>query len=394
LKVLDTFLTFFKLGLISFGGPVAHLAYFQNEFVEKRKLLSEQSYMDLVSFCQFLPGPASSQVAMAIGLQRASYLGLLASWIGFTLPSSLVMLSFAYGMLQYGDVLGSGWIHGVKAAVVGVVGYAVLKMAKAHAPDLKRIAIVLMATIIPHLILSAWGQVLSIFLGALAGLLFLENETKHLQMGAKTDETPSINVAVASIALFIFCLSVIALPTLSAMYESHSILLFDRFYRVGSLVFGGGHVVLPLLKAELVHTGFIPTEIFLAGYGIVQAMPGPLFSLASYLGAVAQTELHLVWGSFIALFAIFLPSSLMIIGGLPFWNLLRKRRLVRRPLIGINAAVVGLLIAAFYDPVLVEGITGITTGIIAVVSFILLAILKVPAWSIVIFGSIAGAVVL
>jgi chromate transporter len=378
----EVFAVFLKLGLTSFGGPVAHLGYFRNEFVERRKWLAEQTYADLVALCQFLPGPASSQVGISIGLLRAGYPGALAAWTAFTLPSALALVAFAYGLAASGNALGSGWLHGLKVAAVAVVALAILGMARTLAPDRERASLAVLALAIALAIPSAWGQIGAILVGAVIGAAFLKAGAPAAQ--------PSLNLpasrASAVIALAIFAALLAGLPVLASITGDENIRLFDTFYRVGSLVFGGGHVVLPLLQAEVVPSGWVSNDAFLAGYGAAQAVPGPLFTFAAYLGAVIGG-----WkAAVICLVAIFLPSFLLVIGILPFWEGLRRTPMAQAVLRGVNAAVVGLLLAAFYNPVWTSGITGKADFGLAAIAFLLLFLWRTPPWLVVIICAAGG----
>jgi chromate transporter len=384
----EVFLAFLKLGLTSFGGPVAHLGYFRHEFVERRKWLDEPTYADLVALCQFLPGPASSQVGMAIGLLRAGYLGALAAWTAFTLPSAILLVLFAYGLSTFGDVSGAGWLHGLKVAAVAVVALAVLGMARSLAPDRERASIAVAATVLAIAVPTAWGQVGAIVLGAILGLTLLRETVatdNHVSLGL------SITKRDAVIALAIFVVLLIGLPLLAASTTSQSVDLFDAFYRAGSLVFGGGHVVLPLLQAEVVPPGWVDNNTFLAGYGAAQAVPGPLFTFAAYLGAVMRPAPNGWIGATLCLVAVFLPSFLLVIGALPFWETLRRQTLAQSALRGINAAVVGLLLAALYHPVWTAGILNAGDYALALIAFLLLFMWQTPPWLVVLLCALGGA---
>jgi chromate transporter len=378
----EVFAVFLKLGLTSFGGPVAHLGYFRNEFVERRKWLAEQTYADLVALCQFLPGPASSQVGISIGLLRAGYLGALAAWTAFTLPSAFVLVAFAYGLSAFHNALGSGWLHGLKVAAVAVVALAILGMARTLAPDRERASLAVLALVIALAIPSAWGQIGAIVVGAIIGAASLKADAPAAQ--------PSLNLPAsrtsAVVVLAIFAVLLAGLPVLASFTGNENVRLFDTFYRVGSLVFGGGHVVLPLLQAEVVPSGWVSNDAFLAGYGAAQAVPGPLFTFAAYLGAVIGG-----WkAAVVCLVAIFLPSFLLVIGILPFWEGLRRRPMAQAVLRGVNAAVVGLLLAAFYNPVWTSGITGKADFGLAAIAFLLLFLWRTPPWLVVIICAAGG----
>ncbi len=378
----EVFAAFLKLGLTSFGGPVAHLGYYRNEFVERRKWLDEQTYADLVALCQFLPGPASSQVGISIGLLRAGYLGALAAWTGFTLPSAIALVLFAYGLSSSGAALGSGWLHGLKVAAVAVVALAILGMARTLAPDRERASLAVLAAVIALAIPSAWGQIGAIVLGAVIGFALLRGEAPTDQARLKL---PASRVS-AIVALAIFAVLLAGLPILAATTGNPDVRLFDTFYRVGSLVFGGGHVVLPLLQAEVVPSGWIGNDAFLAGYGAAQAVPGPLFTFAAYLGAVIGGWKTAV----LCLLAIFLPSFLLVIGILPFWEGLRRRAAMQAALRGVNAAVVGLLLAAFYNPVWTSGILTKADFGLGACAFLLLLLWRTPPWLVVLVCAAGG----
>src|SRR5437899_136578 len=328
-EVLGAFL---RLGLTSFGGPVAHLGYFREEFVRRRRWLDDKSYADLVALCQFLPGPASSQVGIAVGLLRAGYAGAVAAWIGFTLPSAIAMVLFGYGMVALGNAAGSGWLHGLKVAAVAVVAQAILGMARTLTPDRERATLAVLAAVIALSVPSALGQIGAIVVGAIAGIALLRAEPPPEGVPLKLSPGRTSGI----LALTIFAALLVALPILGAATGNQNVRLFDTFYRVGSLVFGGGHVVLPLLQAEIVPSGWVGNDAFLAGYGAAQAVPGPLFTFAAYLGAVVGGWKIAV----LCLVAIFLPSFLLVVGILPFWETLRRRAKTQAALRGVNAAVV------------------------------------------------------
>lgn len=389
---LEVFRVFLGLGLTSFGGPVAHLGYFREAFVVRRQWLGDRAYADLVALCQFLPGPASSQVGMAIGLMRAGYAGMLAAWVAFTLPSALILVAFAYSASSLEAVAGTGWIDGLKAAAVAVVAHAVLGMAKNLTPDRERATIAALGMIGAMLIPGTLGQVLVILLGSALGLLWLRPKLESGQEDEALATSVSRPVAIACLAAFLLLLAL--LPLAVTAVESGALGLVDGFYRAGALVFGGGHVVLPLLQAEFVGTGFVERDAFLAGYGAAQAVPGPLFTFAAYLGAVMQTPPTGLAGATLAILAIFLPSALLIVGGLPFWDMLRAAPLARRALAGVNAAVVGLLAAALYDPVFTQGVTSPVHMAVAAAAFVALSNWQLPAWLVVIAAGLLGFVLL
>jgi chromate transporter len=384
---LEVFAAFLKLGLTSFGGPIAHLSYFRAEFVERRRWLTESHFVDLVALAQFLPGPASSQTGFAIGLKRAGYAGGLAAWLGFTLPSALMLLLFALGA---GDLVhttwGAGLLHGLKLVAVAVVAQAVLGMAKTLCPDRQRASIAVAAMIALWLVGGSLGQVSAILLGGVAGLIFCR--------GGATPAAPlgmpiSRRVAMACLAAFFGLLALAFVPA-----GRTPLGLFDAFYRSGALVFGGGHVVLALLRDAVVAPGWISDGSFLAGYGAAQAVPGPLFTFSAYLGAAAHLPLGGVAGAVIAVVAIFLPGMLILMGALPFWEAMRARSRMRAALQGINAAVVGLLGMALYDPVWTSAVANALDFLIAAAAFVLLTAWRAPPLAVVILCAAAGAALL
>ncbi|MBE5106942.1 chromate transporter [Bacillus thuringiensis] len=379
--LLEIFLVSFKLGLTSFGGPVAHLGYFHHEYVQKRKWMDEKSYGDLVALCQFLPGPASSQVGMGVGLLRGGLLGAIISWIGFTLPSVLVLVFFASFLNQF-ELGSSGWIHGLKLVAVAIVAHAIWGMAQKLTPDRNRATIAIVTAAIVLLWPSSWTQIILIVLSGLVGWILY----KVPQNAQSYKIQISISKTMASSCLILFFGLLLLLPIMRSL--SPYIALFDSLYRSGSLVFGGGHVVLPLLEGEFVQNGMMTKEQFLAGYGLTQAVPGPLFTFASYIGAVLNGTL----GAVIATIAIFLPAFLLVIGVLPFWDSIRRASYIQGALLGINAAVVGILLAAFYNPIWTSTIMNASDFVLASLLFCLLAFWKTPPWVIVILGAFGGYV--
>jgi chromate transporter len=374
-----------RLGLTSFGGPVAHLGYFRNEYVVRRRWLDEQTYADVVALCQFLPGPASSQVGITIGIFRAGLLGGLAAWLGFTLPSATALVLFALGIRGL-DLSGAGWLLGLKIAAVAVVAQAVWGMARTLCPDRERASIAIVAALIVTAWPTAWGQVLVIVVAGLVGLRLLPGPG---DAGAPHARVPfGRPLGLAALALFFALL--VALPILRYLTGSPVLAVFDGFYRAGALVFGGGHVVLPLLQAEVVPPGWVSNEQFLAGYGAAQAVPGPLFTLAAYLGAVMRPWPTGWLGALVALTAIFLPAFLLVVGTLPFWDALRARPAFRAALRGINAAVVGLLLAALYHPVWTSAIHAPADFALALAAFGLLTLWGAPPWLVVAFAAAGG----
>lgn len=389
--IAEVFWVFLRLGVTSFGGPVAHLGYFRDAFVKQKSWLTDRAYADLVALCQFLPGPASSQVGMAIGLQRAGFGGLLAAWFAFTIPSAVLLVAFAYGVSALGDAAGSGWLLGLKAAAVAVVAQAVLGMAKTLTPDAKRATIAALGMIVLLLVPGPVVQVAVIVAGGLIGLAWLREDTTN-EDDADLPLPISRAAGIAALAGFIGLL--VLFPVVAAVTNNPGIGLADVFYRAGSLVFGGGHVVLPLLEAETVHTGLVDHDTFLAGYGAAQAVPGPLFTFAAFLGASTTVGPTGLAGAGIALVAMFLPAALLVIGVLPFWQRLRGSQSARRALMGVNAAVVGILAAALYDPVFTQGVTSAATLALAVAVFVALTKWNLPAWAAVIAAGVIGLAVL
>lgn len=380
------FLIFLRLGLTSFGGPIAHLGYFRDEFVTRRQWLTERSYADLVALCQFLPGPASSQVGIALGFSRSGYTGALAAWAGFTLPSAIALILFALGMASYGDAMPSGVLHGLKVVAVAVVAQAVWGMARNLCPDVPRITIMAAATCFVLLVSSAWGQVGVLAIAAVIGLLLFKP-----QQEAAHDSLPiAIRRRVGLFWLMLFVALLVGLPLLTNLFPNQALSMGDAFYRAGSLVFGGGHVVLPLLQVEVVPTGWVSNDAFLAGYGAAQAVPGPLFTFAAFLGA-SMNEAPSGWlGGLICLLAIFAPSFLLVVGALPFWEHLRRNTRTQAALSGINAAVVGLLLAALYQPVWTSAIHMPQDFGLALVALVALMFWKLPPWLVVVGSGVAG----
>jgi len=377
---------FLKLGLISFGGPMAHIGYFRDEFVMRRRWLDDATYTDLVALCQFLPGPASSQTGFSIGLVRAGYLGGLAAWVGFTFPSAIALVLFAYGAHALVGPVGTGLLHGLQLVAVAIVAQAVVGMARTLCPDRQRASIAVLAMALTLYSSSSITQIASILLGGVAGLLLCR--ARKVALDAPMSIPVSRRVGVASLTTFVLLL--VGLPLLLRFGSHPDVALFNAFYRSGALVFGGGHVVLPLLRDALVPPGWVSDSTFLAGYGAAQAVPGPLFSFAAYLGAVAGPTPKGVAGAALGLIGIFLPGMLVLVGTLPFWATLRSRARGQGAMRGINASVVGLLGAALYNPVWTSSIH--TTGdlIVALCGFVLLMAWRVqPLW-VVIMGALAG----
>jgi chromate transporter len=378
---------FLKLGLTSFGGPVAHLGYFRDEFVVRRKWLDEANYVDIIALCQFLPGPASSQVGITIGMLRAGLPGALCAWLGFTAPSAVALILFGYGVTVFGDPSHSAWLHGLMIVAVAVVAQAVWGMARTLCPDRERVTLAIGAAVLALVLPSTVAQIAIIILGGVIGLFWLpaarENEVAHLAV--------PFGRRIAIGALTIFFTLLIGLPLLASATGDQAVKLVDSFYRSGSLVFGGGHVVLPLLQQEVVPRGWISNDAFLAGYGAAQAVPGPLFTFAAYLGTAMGPRPNGWLGGLICLVAIFLPSFLLLIGALPFWNDLRGQSVAQSSLKGINAAVVGLLLAALYTPIWTRSITRPFDFATALAAFLLLVFWRVPPWVVVVLGALVAA---
>ncbi|MEY8741191.1 chromate transporter [Bacillales bacterium AN1005] len=383
-SLLEILMVSGRLGLTSFGGPIAHLGYFHNEYVRRRKWMDEKSYAELVALCQFLPGPASSQVGIGIGVMRGGILGGIVSFIGFTLPSVVALIIFAL-ILHKLDVADAGWIHGLKIVAVAVVSHAILGMAKNLTPDLQRKGIALFALVGTLMWQTAFTQVGVIIISAFIGFFLYRQHTANND--AKIQFPISKGFAVICLILFFGLLFL--LPILREVTSLKWIAMFDSFYRSGSLVFGGGHVVLPLLEREFVPNGLLSKDEFLAGYGATQAVPGPLFTFAAYLGAVMNG-----WkGGLLATIAIFLPAFLLILGSLPFWDSLRRNPKIKGALMGVNAAVVGILIAAFYQPIWTSTILAPIDFAFAAILFSMLVYWKLPPWVIVITGAIGGSLI-
>ncbi|MCC2251367.1 chromate efflux transporter [Virgibacillus sp. AGTR] len=381
--LIEIVLTSTKLGLTSFGGPVAHLAYFKDEYIDRRKWLDDRTYADIISICQFLPGPASSQVGISIGMMRGGLLGGFISWFGFTVPSIIVLIIFAL-MYQTFSLDDAGFIHSLKIVAAAVVLHALIGLRKKLTPDKSRLAIAIAAASIMLIFPSAWMQIVIILGAGMVGLkLFTDKAESKVQ-----PFSVSISKKLGLTSLGILISLLIILPLLNRVSDNPLLNIFDIFFRVGSLVFGGGHVVLPMIEREVVPTGLLTANEFLAGYGMAQAVPGPLFTFSSYLGTMMEG----ITGAIIATIGIFLPSFLLIVAALPFLNELRQRATFQGVLMGVNASVVGILLAAFYDPVIKSSIFNPADFALGIILFSLLNIWKVPAWLIVIIGVIGGYV--
>ncbi len=386
-RVIQVFLVALRLGLTSFGGPVAHLGYFREEYVARRKWLDEASYADVVALCQFLPGPASSQVGMTVGIMRAGLPGGFAAWLGFTLPSAVLLTVFAFGVGSL-DLADAGWLRGLKIVAVAVVAQAVWGMGRSLAPDKERASIAVLAAIFALAWPAAWVQIAVIAGGGLAGRFLLRADS-----GAERQERLASGIPrwLAAAALVVFAGLLAALPLLRQAQPAQWLALVDSFFRSGALVFGGGHVVLPLLQAEVVPPGWVTKDQFIAGYGAAQAVPGPLFTFSAYLGAVSGPPPNGVAGAALALGAIFAPSFLLVAGALPFWDLLRSRSAFQSALRGVNAAVVGILVAALYNPVWTSAVQSAEDFALAAAALLLLVSWRFPPWLVVALSAGAGA---
>ncbi len=392
--VLEVFLTFLRLGLTSFGGPVAHLAYFRAELVERRRWLGDARYSELLALCQFLPGPASSQLGMALGMTRAGLWGALAAWVGFTLPSAAALLLFAQTLSAHPALAAAGWVHGLKVVAVAVVAQAVWAMARSLCPDRPRAALAMLAALLTLLAPVAAAQLVALLLCGLLGLWWLQDTGAGAGApgAAAAIAAPAIAVSrsLAAFALVAFFALLVVLPLWATAMGSPGLSAMSSVYRAGALVFGGGHVVLPLLEASVVPAGLVSQADFLAGYGAAQAVPGPLFSFAAYLGALLPGAWHGAAGALLLLCAIFLPGFLLLLGTLPFWEVLRQRQGMRRAMAGVNAGVVGLLLSALYDPVWTGAIHSRADAALALAAWALLSLARLPPVWVVAFAAAAG----
>lgn len=388
--VWQIFLTFLRLGCTSFGGPIAHLGYFREAFVERRRWLTDGQYANLVAYCQLMPGPASSQVGILLGFRQRGHAGALAAWLGFTLPSALLMLGLAIGLVAYGAGLPAGLLHGLEIVAAAVVAQAIWGMARSLYTGLLFAVLALMAALAAVLMPGAWMQLLIISSAALVGTLSgmahptLTERALPVQMPRRH----------GALLLGLFAILLMMLPLLNDHLGTHGLALFDAFYRSGALVFGGGHVVLPLLQVEVVPTGWVNNADFLAGYGVAQALPGPLFTFAAYLGAISTVEPAGWLGGIIALIAIFLPAYLLILGGLPFWSAICHHPRAQSALSGVNAAVIGLLLAAFYTPIWQSTMVSVADFMLSVLALCALMVWKSPVWLVVVAAGIGGSLFL
>ena len=385
-SALEVLRVFFRLGVSSFGGPIAHIGYFREEFVVRRKWIDEHAYADLVGLCQFLPGPASSQVGFSIGLMRAGYHGALAAWTGFTLPSAIVLVLFAYGAGALSGAVGTGLLHGLKLVAVAIVAQAVWGMARSLCPDRERASIAAIAALIILFSSTSIAQIGAIALGGIAGLWLCRDApaspSGHVAM--------PVSRAAGLACLLAFFVLLVGLPILRGVTASTAVALFEAFYRSGALVFGGGHVVLPLLREAFVTPGWVSDDAFLAGYGAAQAVPGPLFTFAAYLGTIVGPTPHGLAGAALGLIGIFLPGILILLGTLPFWDSFRKRTGAQAMMRGVNAAVVGLLGAALYNPIWTSSVKGPEDFGVALVGFVLLMAWRAPPLLVVVISALSG----
>ncbi len=386
----EVFGAFLRLGLTSFGGPIAHLGYFREAFVVRRKWLDERTFGDLIALCQFLPGPASSQVGFSIGLIRAGYAGALAAWTGFTLPSAIALVLFAYGASALQGPIGAGLLHGLKLVAVAIVAQAVWGMARSLTPDRERASIAVVAALVISFSTSSLAQIGAIAFGALAGLWLCRSAEPVIEPALAEHMPSPVSRRVGFVMLALFFILLAGLPIAHSLGAPQGVAVFGAFYRSGALVFGGGHVVLPLLRDAFVGPGWVSDNAFLAGYGAAQAVPGPLFTFGAYLGTVVNAAPHGVPGAALGLFGIFLPGLLILLGTLPFWDMFRRRAGAQASMRGVNAAVVGLLGAALYNPVWVNSVNSPRDFGVALTGFILLTVWRTPPLAVVVFGALAG----
>jgi len=390
-SAIEVLRVFLKLGLSSFGGPIAHLGYFRREFVERRRWLSEETFTDLVGLCQFLPGPASSQVGFSIGLLRAGWLGALAAWCGFTLPSAALLIAFATVAPELGGPVGNGIVHGLKLAAVAVVAQAVWDMARRFCPDHRRAGIALVSIVLLTVLTTVYAQLVVIALGALLGIALCRPDSRAGIVGTHPHASEfRVPRTIGALCLALFCALLFGLPAVAPFDSTHTIRVFDAFYRSGALVFGGGHVVLPLLQHETVAAGWVSPNDFLAGYGATQAVPGPLFTFAAYLGWIMSSPPHHGLGALLALTGIFLPGLLLVLAALPYWQALRAAPSMAAVLSGVNAAVIGLLAAALYSPVWTSAVHAPIDFAVAAIAFFLLTRWRIPPLGVVAFSTLAG----
>ena len=377
------FFEFLKLGCTSFGGPIAHIGFFREHFVNKKNWMDDKNFLDIVSFSNFLPGPSSSQVGMCIGYLQKGSLGAFLAWLGFTLPSAIIMIGSAYGLLFYSDFFTNGLLSGIKACVVVIVFQAILGMSKQFLNDYKKILITLVTTLILIFFTNNTYQILLIIISGVLGNFLFYEKIKAKQIYSSIDYKPLFY-------LFLFAIILLIFPILNQIYNSDIILISDKFFRVGSLVFGGGHVVLPLLQNEIVNFNLIDKDTFLFGYGLAQIIPGPLFTFSGFLGASMDLSQHKILLGVISLIMIFIPSFLLVFGVMPYWSILRNIPKVKAFFIGVNACVVGLLISAFYNPVITSSLNDYQSIILLSISIVLILLIKTPQWASVIIVAATG----
>ena len=367
------FFEFLKLGCTSFGGPIAHIGFFREHFVNKKKWIDDKSFLDIVSFSNFLPGPSSSQVGMCIGYLQKGSLGAFLAWLGFTLPSAIIMIVSAYGLLFYNNFFTEGLLSGIKACVIVIVFQAIFGMSKQYLNDYKKFLITIITTLILIFFTNNNYQLILIIISGIFGIFLFREKTKAKPISLSLDY-------ISFLYLFIFVLLLLFFPILNQIFNSDIILISDKFFRVGSLVFGGGHVVLPLLQNEIVNFNLIDKDTFLFGYGLAQIIPGPLFTFSGFLGTSMDLSQHKVLIGIISLIMIFLPSFLLVFGAMPYWTILRNIPKVQGFLLGVNACVVGLLISAFYDPVITSSLNDVKSLVFLSISIIIIMLIKIPQW--------------
>ena len=383
---LDIFLSFLLLGLTSFGGPIAHIGYFRNFFVKQKKWLDEKLYADFVSLCNFLPGPSSSQVGISIGYHFKGIKGAILAWVGFTMPSVIILLLFGYAILNYDSSIPQGILRGLKAIVVIIVFQAILGMSKNLLKDNIGYMISFITALFLVIFPSSFNQLMCLIISGLIGVFVYRNKKSKEKNKKHLFEISFLKI----FPLILFFIFLLGLPIFNKLFDSNLLNLANSFFKVGSMVFGGGHVVLPLLKEEFVTSGMIEDDLFLAGYGASQAIPGPLFTFSSYLGIFFNSEINTLLTSMFCLFFIFLPSFLLLIGTLSIWNELRKFALIISAFKAVNASVIGLLIAALYDPIIITSLKSYYDFALILISFIILFFIKIPQWAAVIFISFCG----
>lgn len=382
---IQIFKIFLRLGLTSFGGPIAHIAYMHQEFVQKRKWFSDENYAEIVALCQFLPGPTSSQVGMVIGMCKGGYWSAICAWLGFTLPSAILMILASLFFIHTDNFGAQHWIHGLKIVAVAIVAQAIISMGQAFCTDFLKWLIMLFSAITLVVFQNSIMQILTILAAGIIGICVFKNKISEPSHWNAIET--SARSGFIALSFFSFLL---AAPLFLSIYGSEFCKIWSIFYRSGSLVFGGGHVILPILQAELVPQGLISKEAFLAGYGLAQALPGPLFTFAGFLGVGLNSPMSGIWGGILALMAVFAPSFLLVCAALPFWRKIRQHAFLNRALLGINAAVVGVLLAAFYNPILTSTVLRLADVIWAVCAWTALKYGKIPIWCVVILSAMLG----